>query len=483
MTTTWEPVIGLETHVELETESKMFCGCPVDFNAEPNTVTCPVCLGLPGALPVPNRRAIDMIMKIGLALNCSISEHTIFHRKNYFYADLPKNYQISQFDLPVCEEGFLDIEGEAGGRVGIERVHQEEDTGKSNHMGGDGRITSAEYSLLDFNRSGVPLVEIVTKPEIRSATQARAYGLELRAVIVSLGVSDAKLEEGSIRFDANISVRPKGATTLGTKVEIKNMNSYRSMERAIAHEVIRQAQVLDDGGRIVQETRHWDEDAGVTRSGRVKEGFSDYRFFSEPDMVPMVIDQEWQDRIAGELPELPSDRRKRYQGMGLGEYQAALVAGSEPELVQMFEGAVDAGGSPPSVANWLTGEVVAALRRSDHSLAASALTISHLVELVGLVESSTISTSAAKAVLAGVLDGEGSPGEVAEARDLLQVSDAGALEAAVGQVISENPEEFERLSGGEQKLIGFFVGQVMKLTGGKADPKVVSGLLRARLSD
>ncbi|HDH03725.1 MAG TPA: Asp-tRNA(Asn)/Glu-tRNA(Gln) amidotransferase subunit GatB, partial [Actinobacteria bacterium] len=401
----------------------------------------------------------------------------------YFYADLPKNYQISQFDLPVCEDGYLEIEGDAGGRVGIERVHQEEDTGKSNHMGGDGRITSAEYSLLDFNRSGVPLVEIVTKPEIRSAAQARAYGLELRAVIVSLGVSDAKLEEGSIRFDANISVRPSGTTALGTKVEIKNMNSYRSMERAIAHEVIRQAQVLDGGGRIVQETRHWDEDAGVTRSGRVKEGFSDYRFFSEPDMVPMVIDQDWQDRIAGELPELPVDRRKRYRGLGLDKYQAALVAGSEPDLVQMFEGAVAAGGTPPSIANWLTGEVVAALRRNDQSLSDSALSTSHLVELVGLVEASTISTSAAKAVLAGVLDGEGSPGEVAEDRDLLQVSDSGTLQAAVEQAISDNADEFARLTSGEQKLIGFFVGQVMKLTGGKADPKIVTSLLQTRLSD
>lgn len=481
MSTIWEPVIGLETHVELETASKMFCGCPVDFDADPNTVTCPVCLGLPGALPVPNRRAIDMIMKIGLALNCSITEHSIFHRKNYFYADLPKNYQISQFDLPVCEDGYLEVEvdGEST-KVGIERVHQEEDTGKSNHVGGDGRISSAEYSLLDFNRSGVPLVEIVTRPDIHSAAQARAYGLELRAVIVSLGVSDAKLEEGSIRFDANISVRPSGSAELGTKVEIKNMNSYRSMERAIAHEVARQAEVLDGGGRIVQETRHWDEEAGVTRSGRVKEGFSDYRFFPEPDMVPMVLDSAWQARVAAELPELPGARRTRYRGMGLDDHQATVLTASEPELMQLFEDAVAAGGNAPAVANWVIGEVVGSLRRADQQLSDTALSAGHLADLVRMIDAGTVSASAAKDVLAGVMAGEGDPAAVAEARDLIQISDTGELEAAVDRVIADHPDEFARLSGGEQKLIGFFVGQVMRSTGGKADPKVVTDLLRAR---
>jgi aspartyl-tRNA(Asn)/glutamyl-tRNA(Gln) amidotransferase subunit B len=479
----WEPVIGLETHVELETASKMFCGCPVDFEAEPNTVTCPVCLGLPGALPVPNRRAIDMIMKIGLALNCSITEHSIFHRKNYFYADLPKNYQISQFDLPVCEDGFLDVDVDGQPtRVGIERVHQEEDTGKSNHVGGDGRISSAEYSLLDFNRSGVPLVEIVTRPDIHSAAQARAYGLELRAVIVSLGVSDAKLEEGSIRFDANISVRRTGSAELGTKVEIKNMNSYRSMERAVAHEILRQGEVLDAGGRIIQETRHWDEEAGVTRSGRVKEGFSDYRFFPEPDMVPMVLDAGWQARVAAELPELPGAKRSRYRGMGLDEHQATVLAGSDLELIDLFEDAVAAGGPAPGVANWVIGEVVGALRKAELDLAGTSLTATHLAELIGLIDAGTVSASAAKDVLEGVMAGEGAPAAVAEARDLIQISDTGELEQAVEQVIADNPDEYARLRDGEQKLTGFFVGQVMRITGGKADPKVVTGLLRDRLA-
>ena len=313
----WEPVIGLETHVELSTASKMFCSCPTTFDAEPNTNTCPVCLGLPGALPVPNREAINRIMKIGFALNCSITQHSLFHRKNYFYADLPKNYQISQFDLPVCVGGFVDVEGDDPGRVGIERVHQEEDTGKSVHIGGDGRITSAEYSLLDFNRSGVPLVEIVTNPDLRSAAQARAYGQQLWTIIDSLDVSDAKLEEGSIRFDANISVRLSPDAPLGTKVEVKNMNSFRSMERAIAFEIPRQIAELESGGSILMETRHWDEEAGVTRSGRPKEGSSDYRYFTEPDLVPLDLDEAWQARIRATLPELPAARRARYVALGL----------------------------------------------------------------------------------------------------------------------------------------------------------------------
>ena len=476
----WEPVIGLETHVELSTESKMFCGCSTNFDAEPNTNVCPVCLGLPGALPVPNREAINRIMKIGLALNCTIAQHSLFHRKNYFYADLPKNYQISQFDLPVCVEGFVDVEGEDPGRVGIERVHQEEDTGKSLHIGGDGRITSAEYSLLDFNRSGVPLVEVVTKPEIRSAVQARAYGHELRSIIQSLDVSDARLEEGSIRFDANISVRPGPEAPLGTKVEIKNMNSFRSLERAIGFEIGRQVAELDAGGTIVMETRHWDEDAGVSRSGRLKEGSSDYRYFTEPDLVPLDLDPKWQSSIAAGLPEMPAHRRERYRSLGVDAHSASVLSSYEPELRALFEQAAEAGADAQVAANWVTGEIVAALRRDDREVADTPLTGMHLAELVGMIDASTLSNTAAKDVLAGVLAGEGSPKDVATARDLLQISDSGALEAAVDDVIAQNMDDFARLQGGEQKLIGFFVGRVMKATGGKADPKVVSRLIRGR---
>ncbi len=476
-----EPVIGLETHVELSTASKMFCGCPADFHAPPNTNVCPVCLGLPGALPVPNREAMDRIIRIGLALNCSIAGHSVFHRKNYFYADLPKNYQISQFDLPVCVDGFLEVEGEHPVRVGIERVHQEEDTGKSSHVGGDGRIASADYSLLDFNRSGVPLVEIVTRPDLRSAAGARAYAQELRLLVEALGLSDAKLEEGSIRFDANVSVRPGPDAPLGTKVEIKNMNSFRSLERAVDFEIGRQTTELEAGRAILMETRHWDEEAGVTRSGRVKEGSSDYRYFPDPDLPPLQFDAAWVEKAANRIPELPAARRARYRTLGADAEQAALLAVSEPGLRDLFEGAVAAGAEAGTAANWTTGEVVAALRRAgDVPVSGTSLTAPRLAELLEMVGDDSLSSSAAREVLAGVMAGEGSPREVAEARDLLQVSDAGLLEEAVEREAAEHPEEWARLQAGEQKLVGFFVGRLMRRTGGKADPKLAARLIRAR---
>lgn len=476
-----EPVIGLETHVELSTASKMFCGCPADFHAPPNTNICPVCLGLPGALPVPNREAMDRIIRIGLALNCSIAGHSVFHRKNYFYADLPKNYQISQFDLPVCVDGFLEVEGDHPVRVGIERVHQEEDTGKSSHVGGDGRIASADYSLLDFNRSGVPLVEIVTRPDLRSAAGARAYAQELRLLVEALGLSDAKLEEGSIRFDANVSVRPGPDAPLGTKVEIKNMNSFRSLERAVDFEIGRQTAELEAGRAILMETRHWDEEAGVTRSGRVKEGSSDYRYFPDPDLPPLQFDAAWVEEAASRIPELPAARRARYRTLGADAEQAALLAVSEPGLRDLFEGAVAAGAEAGTAANWTTGEVVAALRRAgDVPVSDTSLTAPRLAELLEMVGEDSLSSSAARDVLAGVMAGEGSPREVAEARDLLQVSDAGLLEEAVEREAAEHPEEWARLQAGEQKLVGFFVGRLMRRTGGKADPKLAARLIRAR---
>ena len=477
----WEAVIGLETHVELSTNSKMFCGCPARFDAAPNTNVCPVCLGLPGALPVPNREAINRIMQIGLALNCSVTRRPVFHRKNYFYADLPKNYQISQFDLPVCVDGYLDVGGDHAGRVSIERVHQEEDTGKSTHVGGDGRISGAEYSLLDFNRSGVPLVEIVTRPDIRSEAQARAYAQELRLLVEALGVSDAKLEEGSIRFDANVSVRAGPEAPLGTKVEIKNMNSFRSLERAVAFEIERQTARLVGGGDIVMETRHWDEEAGVTRGGRVKEGSSDYRYFPDPDLVPMELDRAWEEQMAALVPELPARRRSRYEAMGIDPAQAGTLAGADAHLRRLFEEGVEAGANPIHTGNWVTGEVVAALRRSDRpSLEGSPLTGPDLARLLAMIEGSVLSGSAAREVLAGVMAGEGSPEEVAAARDLLQISDTGVLESAVGEVIADHPEEFARLQNGEKKLIGFFVGRVMRQTRGKADPKLAGRMIRDR---
>lgn len=475
-----EAVIGLETHVELSTRSKMFCGCPARFDASPNTNVCPVCLGLPGALPVPNREAINRIMLIGLALNCSITPRPIFHRKNYFYADLPKNYQISQFDLPVCVNGYLDVGGDHGGRVRIERVHQEEDTGKSTHVGGDGRITAADFSLLDFNRSGVPLVEIVTRPDIRSAAQARAYAQELRLLVEALGVSDARLEEGSIRFDANVSVRSGPEAPLGTKVEVKNMNSFRSLERAVAYEIHRQTARLATGERIIMETRHWDEEVGVTRGGRVKEGSSDYRYFPDPDLVPLEIDQAWTEEIAARLPELPAQRRSRYEGLGVDPAQAASLAGAGAPLRKLFEEAIEAGGAPVQAGNWVTGEVVATLRRTGQGAGDMSLTGKQLAELLSMIGRSEVSASAAREVLAGVMSGEGDPEKVAASRDLLQISDTSVLETALANVIDAHPTEFARLRNGEKKLIGFFVGRVMRETRGKADPKLASRLIRDR---
>ncbi len=478
---TWEPVIGIEVHVELETASKMFCGCAVDFDSEPNTNVCPTCLGLPGALPVPNRKAIEWITKIGLAINCSISERSQFHRKNYFYSDQPKNYQISQFDVPVCHDGWLDVtvDGETT-RVGVNRAHMEEDTGKSIHLGEGGRIHTATETLLNFNRAGVPLVEVVSEPDIRSAAEARAYAQTLRNVIVALGVSDARLEEGSIRFDANVSIRSDSDAPFGTKVEVKNMNSFRSLERAVDFEIRRQTDVIESGGVIHQETRHWDEAEGVTHGMRSKEGSSDYRYFPEPDLLPIVVSAAWRDEIAATLPELPAARAARYVGLGVDAESAASLAGSE-DLVGLFESAVAAGALPKMAANWVTGEVTAWLRRESAILPNTALTGDHVAELARMVEGAELSSTAAKEVLGYVLAGEGTPGAVAEAHDLAQISDTGALESAVDEVIAANLDQFDRLAGGEERLIGFFVGQVMRITGGKADPKVVTGILRSRM--
>jgi aspartyl-tRNA(Asn)/glutamyl-tRNA(Gln) amidotransferase subunit B len=479
----WEAVIGIEVHVELLTESKMFCGCPARFGGEPNTNVCPTCLGLPGALPVPNQTAIEWISRIGLALNCEISPVSVFHRKNYFYADLPKNYQISQFDIPVCHDGWLEVavDGELV-KIGIERAHQEEDTGKSIHVGGGGRIHSATQTLLDFNRSGVPLVEIVSKPDIRTAAQARAYAQELRGVILELGVSDAKLEEGSMRFDANISVRKTGAPEFGTKVEIKNMNSFRSLERAIAYEIDRQVSVLESGGRIVQETRHWDEEAGVTQAMRTKEGSSDYRYFTEPDLVPMVIDQAWLDAQRALLPELPAQRRSRYRAMGLEAHAAEVLTDSEPAIRRLFADTVAAGAEPKAAAVWSTGEVTGWLRKNATAPDRIPLTGADLAELVAMIGSGAVSSTAAKDVLDGMMRGEGSAATVAASRDLLQVSDTVALAAAVDEVLAANPDAIERFRAGESKLVGFLVGQVMRSTGGKADPQLVNRLLADRLA-
>lgn len=478
----WTPVIGIEVHVELDTASKMFCGCPVSFGDPPNTNVCPVCLALPGSLPVPNLEAINRIIRLGLALNCRINDASEFHRKNYYYADLPKNYQISQFDVPVCVDGFLDVESEGGSfRVGIERVHMEEDTGKSVHVGEGGRIHAAAETLVDFNRAGTPLVEIVSRPDLHSASDARAYAQELRAVVAETGVSDARLERGSVRFDANVSIRPEGSEELGVKVEIKNMNSFRSLEKAIRSEVDRQTALAGAGERVVMETRHWDESAGITHGMRVKEGSSDYRYFTEPDLAPMVFGESWLESARTAIPELPAQRRERYREMGLTPASARVLASSESDLRDLFDRSVDSGAAPVAAANWITGEITASLRRRQATLGDVPLRGEDLAALTSMVGEGRVSASAAREVLEGVMDGEGRPVQVARARNLEQISDHAALEEVVREVMEANPAAVERYRSGERKVRGFLVGQVMRATSGRADPRAVNRILSDRL--
>jgi aspartyl-tRNA(Asn)/glutamyl-tRNA(Gln) amidotransferase subunit B len=432
---------------------------------------------------VPNRRAIEYTMKIGLALGSDIAPRSLFHRKNYFYPDMPKNYQISQYDLPLCTGGHLDIEvdGEVR-RVGITRVHLEEDTGKTEHAGTTGRIAEAEYALEDYNRAGVPLVEVVSEPDMRSPDEARAYLIDLRDTLLALGVSDVRMEEGSLRCDANISVRPRGQEEHGVKVEIKNLNSVRSLEHALRYEEERQRKALAEGEKLIQETRHWEENRGVTLPLRSKEYAFDYRYFPEPDLPPVEPDPEWIERIRSELPELPAARRARFQDQyGLEPALARLVA-SPAETASFFEEAASLGASPRSAANWMTQDLAALLREHRVSLAASKVTPRHLADLSRLVEEGTISSAGAKLALAEVFASGRSIEDVVEERGLRQVTDTSALGAVVDEVIAESPGPVEQFRGGKEGVLGFLVGQVMKKTGGSANPQVAAELLRERLS-
>ena len=476
----YEAVIGLECHVELSTRTKMFCPCANAFGAEPNTHTCAVCLGHPGTLPVPNREAIARIIKIGLALGSEIAPHSVFHRKNYFYPDMPKNYQISQYDLPICVGGHLDVELADGAttRVGITRVHMEEDTGKTQHGSESGRIHDATHASIDFNRAGVPLVECVSEPDIRSPEEAAAYLRELRATLASLDVSDVKMEEGSLRCDANVSLRPVGATAFGTKVEIKNMNSIRSLERALVYEIERQTAALDAGESIVQETRHWNEDAGATASMRSKEEAFDYRYFPEPDIPALEPDATWIEEIRASLPELPRARRDRYVAeLGL-KPDVARVLVADAGSVALFEGALAAGADAVPAATWVTQDV-AALRNSAG--AEGALTSAHIADVVRLIADGTVSNAGAKQALeASFASGE----PVADAVDrlgLTQLSDTGALGALADEVIAEHPDVAQKFRDGKEGVIGFLVGQLMQKAAGAANPKLAQDLLRERL--
>jgi aspartyl-tRNA(Asn)/glutamyl-tRNA(Gln) amidotransferase subunit B len=481
----YEPVVGLETHVELGTRTKMFCGCPTDFGAEPNTQVCPVCLGLPGALPVANRAGIEATIRIGLALNCDIAAWCRMARKNYFYPDMPKNFQTSQYDEPLCVDGYVDVEldGETY-RIGIERVHLEEDTGKSLHVGGaTGRIHGATESLVDYNRAGIPLVEIVTKPVpglgAKAPEIARAYVTELRDIVRSLGVSDVRMEQGSLRCDVNTSLNKPG-DEWGTRSETKNVNSLRSVERAVRSEIIRQSGVLDSGGRIVQETRHFQEDTGRSRSGRSKETATDYRYLPEPDLVPIAPDPAWVAELKAALPERPSVKRARLReqwGISATDMESVFNAGA----VELIEQTVAAGASPAGARKWWMGELARRANETGIELSAIGASPAQIAELQALVEAGKLNDKLARAVLEGVVAGEGDPGAVMAARGLGVVSDTGALTAAVDEAIAANPDVAAKIRDGKVAAAGALVGAVMKTTRGQADAKAVRDLILERL--
>ncbi|MFD0555555.1 aspartyl/glutamyl-tRNA(Asn/Gln) amidotransferase subunit B [Stackebrandtia endophytica] len=482
----YEPVIGLETHVELGTRTKMFCGCATAFGAEPNTQVCPVCLGLPGALPVANAAAIEATIRIGLALNCSIADWCRFARKNYFYPDMPKNFQTSQYDEPLCEDGWIevDVDGEVV-RIEIERVHLEEDTGKSLHVGGaTGRIHGATESLVDYNRAGIPLVEIVTKPVVGTGAKApevaRAYVTELREVIRSLNVSDVRMEQGSLRCDVNTSLNLPGQEW-GTRTETKNVNSLRSVERAVRSEILRQAPLLDAGERIVQETRHFHEDTGKSTAGRSKETATDYRYFPEPDLAPMAPDPDWVAKLKADLPELPRTRRRRLQAAwGLSDHDMASMQNAG--AVDAIEATIAAGAKAEGARKWWMGELSRRANEAEVELSDLAITPVQVAQLQTLVDAGTLNDKLARQVIDGVLAGEGDPEAVAEARGLAIVSDTGALTKAVDDAIAANPDVAEKVRGGTHAAAGVLIGAVMKTTKGQADAKTVRQLILDRLS-
>ena len=481
----YQPVIGLETHVELGTRSKMFCGCSTEFGAEPNTQTCPVCLGLPGSLPVANAAAIESTIRIGLALNCSIATWCRFARKNYFYPDMPKNFQTSQYDEPLCTDGYLDVDV-AGHtyRVGIERVHLEEDTGKNTHVGRSGRIHGADYSLVDYNRAGIPLVEIVTKPVAgtgRLAPEvARAYVTELRDILRTLGVSDVRMEQGSLRCDVNTSLSPAGSDVFGTRTETKNVNSLRSVERAVRSEMLRQAAVLDEGGRIVQETRHFNEATGDTRPGRSKEEATDYRYFPEPDLVPLAPDPEWVRRLRSELPELPAARRVRMVD-ALGISAEDMVQMSNAGVVDLVAATVEAGAPVAEARNWWLGYLAQEANARDVDPGELAITPAGVARLVDLVAAGTLTVALARQAVDGVLETGADVDTVVAERGLKVVSDTGALEQAADDAIAADPDAADKVRGGKVAAVGALVGAVMKATRGQADAAAVREILLTKL--
>lgn len=469
----YEVVIGLEVHAQLKTKSKIFAPDKNEFGQEPNSLTSPITLGMPGVLPVLNKECVNMGILTGLALNCEIPSRCKFDRKQYFYPDLPKGYQISQYDEPICVNGHLDINGK---RIGITRAHLEEDAGKLVHAGANG-LAGSTYSLVDLNRAGTPLLEIVSEPDMRSSEEAKNYMEELRNIVRYIGVCDGNLEEGSMRCDANISIMPKGSKEFGTRAEIKNVNSFAALQRAIEYEIERQIEIVEEGGQVVQETRLWDDNARETRSMRGKEDAHDYRYFPEPDLMPLEISREWVEKIKSEMPELPSQKRARYQEIGLSEYDASVIV-EQMGLALFFDKVLELGANPKTAVNFIMGEIAAFLKEDHIEITDTKLTPENLAELIALIEKGTISNNIGKQIIIEMLKDGTKASVIVEKKGLSQISDEGAIKELVQKVVNSHPNEVEAYKNGKTNLLGFFVGQIMKETKGRANPKTVNQLLR-----
>ena len=469
----YEVVIGLEVHAQLKTKSKIFAPYVWEFGKEPNSETSPITLGMPGVLPVLNKECVNMGILTGLALNCEIPERCKFDRKQYFYPDLPKGYQISQYDEPICVNGYLDIKGK---RIGITRAHLEEDAGKLVHAGADG-LAGSSYSLVDLNRAGTPLLEIVSEPDMRSSEEARNYMEELRNIVRYIGVCDGNLEEGSMRCDANISIMPKGSKEFGTRAEIKNVNSFSALQRAIEYEIDRQIEIVEEGGEVVQETRLWDDNSRETRSMRGKEDAHDYRYFPEPDLMPLKISREWVQEIKDKMPELPQAKRERYMSLGLSEYDASVIV-EQMGLALFFDKVLELGASPKIAVNFIMGEIAAYLKEEKKEITDTKLTPENLVELIALIEKNTISNNIGKQIIIDMMKDGTKASEIVEKRGLSQISDTGAIKEIAQKIVDAHPNEVQAYKNGKNNLLGFFVGQVMKETKGRANPKAVNEILR-----